>query len=441
MKTTTKKLLFILILVFSVMAIIITAKQIYDIVSNDKIIDNYTDGIDIDENIPSAIYGTISNSYTIQLYEWDSAADSTELRDYLKYIGDENVEQEGIDFSVNFSDSPPISTGFSSLAGEDTISVTIKFNITEKVKIGKIYLCLKNQLQFFNRDKETYKYSLGTLTTSDAVYRRYEFDYNGEKEYTVQVEFSIMDWHQTFSSMGSLVLFYANYIPTITFFLEAEYINIETNSIRYGNSPFFAVESNELLQTTTTIDNKKLSQYIYEQITNEWSKGKETATLKCSIGEYYDESGNLVISTKNNDLPMTFNIRDLVIPYIPIARGGTEPMSIRTDGKAKIFQVTQVRPYFDGACWQEIMLQEANETQSESLPFIVNRAPVLTGFPFPYYVESVTVTSVSSANGGVTVSDVEVTMSSDHKDISVDVGGSSSSEVTINLLIKYSLYK
>ena len=78
----------------------------------------------------------------------------------------------------------------------------------------------------------------------------------------------------------------------------------------------------------------------------------------CIRDRYYNEENAIAISTKNNDLPMLFDIGDLVIPYIPTARGGTEPMSIKLDGTPKVFQVTQVRPYFDGACWQEIMLQE-----------------------------------------------------------------------------------
>ena len=60
---------------------------------------------------------------------------------------------------------------------------------------------------------------------------------------------------------------------------------------------------------------------------------------------------------------MLFDIGDLVIPYIPTARGGTEPMSIKLDGTPKIFKVTQVRPYFDGACWQELQLQEDSENK------------------------------------------------------------------------------
>ena len=124
------------------------------------------------------------------------------------------------------------------------------------------------------------------------------------------------------------------------------------------------IDTNELLQVDTTINDKKLSEYIYEQLTGGWSEGKELATLKCSIGEYYeydvtkdDNKGSLAISTQNNDLPMLFNNGDIVIPYIAIANG-TEPLSIKSNGRPKMFQVTQIRPYFDGAFWQELQLQE-----------------------------------------------------------------------------------
>ena len=426
------------------MAIVITASQIYEIIDNHKIIDNPSNGIEFDEDELKKVYGTISNTIDINMYEWtNDESHSTDFRDFLTWSG--NPTNEELYNVQRHLEEDPSSQPTRFI--EETISADLEFNINEKVNSNKIYLMADLNTQYFNKgenaDDVVTKSNFDTQTVQIA-----EINYNGEFtiNYTLSGDSNYLRslYYVIISQTGTGQnprIQYGYFRNRISLYLASDYYTIETNSSNLGTNPKYSVESNELLQTTTTIDNKKLSQYIYEQITGEWGGGKETATLKCSIGEYYDENNNLVISTKNNDLQMTFNIRDLVIPYIPTARGGTEPMSIKLDGTPKVFQVTQVRPYFDGACWQEIMLQEANETQSESLPFIVNRAPVLTGFPFPYYVESITVTSVSSANGGVTVSDVEVTISSDHKDISVDVGGSSSSEVTINLFIKYSLYK
>lgn len=93
-------------------------------------------------------------------------------------------------------------------------------------------------------------------------------------------------------------------------------------------------------------------------IINAYKNGKETAELLCSIGEYKDTNGELAISTKDYDLPMTFNNGDIVVPYKYTARGDA-PLSTKKDGKTpKGFLVTGVEFIFDGAVWQKITLQE-----------------------------------------------------------------------------------
>lgn len=443
------------------MATVITATQIYEIIQNNKIIDNIVDKVNGEED--TIKNNTNQTSLTVVAFDTDgnflsevqNVSENIKLTPYINgpigpdqyneyswyywVICDIELNANSFYFQLNnnlpypnlyLSFNIPIAIG---LEGNDWNSISFSQNVGVQGNITT-----KNGTRKF-----IYVESEDDINLNSS---RFQSIYIIINEYTttkISAKLYIpAGWiARQSNSIGSSVTQY-EINGSMSLQINTPIYETETNEVSNGNGvKDFDIETNEFYQTGTTYNGTNIFQNNSQNIINEWGKGKETSTLKCSIGEYYDESGNLVVSTQNNDLPMTFNIRDLVIPYIPIARGRTEPMSIRTDGKAKIFQVTQVRPYFDGACWQEIMLQEANETQSESLPFIVNRAPVLTGFPFPYYVESVTVTSVSSANGGVTVSDVEVTISSDHKDISVDVGGSSSSEVKINLLIKYSLYK
>lgn len=103
---------------------------------------------------------------------------------------------------------------------------------------------------------------------------------------------------------------------------------------------------------------KRLTQHLAENVLNQYAKGKETATLLCDISDYYDESGNLVISTKNNSLPMTFKIGDIVIPYVYGADGQDYPMSKYQNGQPKQFRVCGAKKIYDGAVWQELTLQE-----------------------------------------------------------------------------------
>lgn len=116
-----------------------------------------------------------------------------------------------------------------------------------------------------------------------------------------------------------------------------------------------SINKNYLLQTKH-IDNIKEN---LVSVTSNYLNGKETATLLCSVGDYYDENGNRVVSTETAD-KMTFNLYDEVLPLYrtPI---GDAPMSM-ADGKPKIFKVLGSKVYFDGAVWQEISLQESGTT-------------------------------------------------------------------------------
>lgn len=131
----------------------------------------------------------------------------------------------------------------------------------------------------------------------------------------------------------------------------------ETRKLNNLTSNVFKFESNELINGKNTYNDNDYS-FLIEQIKNEWQNGKETAEIKCSIGEYYDEEKNLVISTEKNDLPMLFSIGDEVIPYVAGSNNTQIPLSKNQDGTAKKFIVTKIRPNFDGACWQYLTLQE-----------------------------------------------------------------------------------
>lgn len=130
-----------------------------------------------------------------------------------------------------------------------------------------------------------------------------------------------------------------------------------TKSYGSGGKPL-TLSGNELLQDNTTTYRVPTTEYLANRVISEYANGKETATVLVSVSEYYDDNGNLVISTKKNDLPMTFRIGDLVIPMVYGADGVDRPMSRYKDGSPKVFRVVGRKPYFDGAVWQELSLQE-----------------------------------------------------------------------------------
>lgn len=68
--------------------------------------------------------------------------------------------------------------------------------------------------------------------------------------------------------------------------------------------------------------------------------------------------GDIVIINAFEVLPMTFNIGDEVVPMVFDAEGKDVPLSRYKNGTPKVFKVLGVRPYYDGAVWQELSLQE-----------------------------------------------------------------------------------
>lgn len=143
-----------------------------------------------------------------------------------------------------------------------------------------------------------------------------------------------------------------------TFYIQGDYVESNNNAISYGNgTKSVNLSSTELLQDGTKNNNKKMSQFLAENILKSYKNGKEIAVILCSISDYKDTNGNKVIDITTSD-KMMFDIGDEVIPYVYTANGVDVPMSIDKAGNAKVFRVVGTKPYYDGAVWQELTLQE-----------------------------------------------------------------------------------
>ena len=120
-----------------------------------------------------------------------------------------------------------------------------------------------------------------------------------------------------------------------------------TNNYLVENTPFIQLSDDLINNSVIDSLNETLSQY---------ANGKEIATILCSISDYYNDKGNLVIS-KNEIEKMVFQLYDEVVPMIK----NDTPLSLSSNGKAKTFALLGRRIYYDGAVWQEISLQEKGE--------------------------------------------------------------------------------
>lgn len=167
---------------------------------------------------------------------------------------------------------------------------------------------------------------------------------------------------------------YAFYNPSqlrVSVYGNTSAIELEEENQKYGNAEekgSFSIQNNELLQTTNYItfigvDNNQSINYNVSRTREQYAKGKESATILCSISDYYDQNGNKIININDTtDNPrMLFEEFDLVIPYIYNAKGQDEPMSVDKQNVAKTFVVVGVEPFYDGAVWQRLYLLEKTQ--------------------------------------------------------------------------------
>ena len=158
---------------------------------------------------------------------------------------------------------------------------------------------------------------------------------------------------------------YLEYIPEVlevTIYGNTIGIKLEDGTVTYGsgNRPF-SLSGNELIQDGATTGDILLTKHLANNVLSQYAKGKETAVIRCSISDYYDESGKKVIDTKSGR--MSFHLHDKVIPMVYGYDGKDRPMSKYQNGNGKVFEVVGSNIFYDGAVWQELTLQEVSQTQ------------------------------------------------------------------------------
>jgi hypothetical protein len=153
-----------------------------------------------------------------------------------------------------------------------------------------------------------------------------------------------------------------NQNPRLSLYGKYKYLNITNNETQVSSDSgdeVIKLSNNELLQSTNTPSPTDNS--LYKKTVNEYLLGKETATIICSISDYYDDVKELIISKDGTTKKMCFELYDEVCPMKMTIQGQDSPMSFKANGNAKTFVVLGSRIYYDGAIWQELSLQEKGE--------------------------------------------------------------------------------
>lgn len=165
---------------------------------------------------------------------------------------------------------------------------------------------------------------------------------------------------------------YEEYIPTnieITIYGNTIGIALQDQTVYINGETakkVHSVDGNELMQTSNYYKNSGLNaiENAFSKTKTAYALGKETATIRCSISDYYDyDSGDKMISIDNSTGKMSFKMYDQVIPMVYGADRQDRPMSTYQDGSPKVFQVLGSNIYYDGAVWQELSLQEVDKSQ------------------------------------------------------------------------------
>ena len=345
------------------MAIVIPSKNIYKS-DNEKLLDNQVSGVDVKENKiivkngyvgktekcvliecinddggkgtfgPYTYYGT--STYT-EVYNSDknpqknnTYIDTTYSNTYDMYRTDFTIDLSGYILPTNFLSTVQIES-YSTVKGKKSIYTDNEFR-------GTTHYGTDTYTQIQSPNTSINHIGIGEASLI-----------NNNLSFSVYINKSIKP--------GVTVIGTSIYPIDYEIRIKGNFIEAETIANSYGTKSNLSLQSNELMQNTTTKDSVSIGQYLSQSIITSYKNGKENATIKCSVNNYYNEDGTIAKSITDTTKSMVFEIGDKVIPMIPTPNGDTA-MSKKSDGTAKVFNIVGTDMIYDGAVWQTITLQE-----------------------------------------------------------------------------------
>ena len=356
------------------MAIIIPSSNIYDS-NNNKIIDNKINGVsyskiaveDKQSDLWTAISISASATETTSISYGDYDEVSSTIRKRVKV--EKTTQQRRITMSGY---TPPIDINWDkvywefrqnltdNLAGNTSINeLVVPNNISSPPAVPSFNIGNEALISYA---KQLWKYGFDANITEGTSPTAFIYCYSHIILSIVTETRSSGRWLQTktekvYDTFATLYSGNTNR-PVLRFYIDNSYDVKST--ITVGNSKSaYSLPSNDLFTNTATVSNQKLGDYVAEQIIAEYENGKEMATLLCSISNYYDEFGNQAKFDDGEN--MTFQIYDVVVPFVYDYMGRDVPMSLSKNGNAKTFVVVGIELFYDGAVWQRLTLQEFGE--------------------------------------------------------------------------------
>ena len=406
------------------MAIIIPSKNIYDINNNkiienkiDKVevnsvsistIENTDVNIYSNDLLVSQFidYGVEVSNPEKEKFSWANSQQDIVLDDFayayfdneIKYISTTlTIPKLGINERIDKIEKVELSVYGTKIVQNISASLTINYDysrVNHTATLGAISYGARNEkegvFEFPETPESVFVLHIGNVTANVTGVENLSFYHITEDENNFYLYFYQMVSYisKKLTAKGSFdnnstshlkqangtYTYYEPYKLSISVNGNKKTIDIKDINQVYGNpnsQNLFSIESNELMQITnyhnkkvegTLADRVKvdLLPYNAENTLNKYAKGKETATILCSISDYYDQDGNKVIDITQQG-KMMFKEFDVVIPYIYNARGQDVPMSVRKDNTTKEFTIVSIEPFYDGAVWQRLYLLEKTQ--------------------------------------------------------------------------------
>lgn len=127
-----------------------------------------------------------------------------------------------------------------------------------------------------------------------------------------------------------------------------------------GNFTYSIGAGNELMQASLYSSDGSFFPIgaLASRIKKAYENGKETAEIRCSVSDYYDDADIPTLAISKHGTKKFFAIGDEVIPMVKGKDGKDYPLSTDKEGNPKVFVVVGNKRRYSGVFWQILSLQE-----------------------------------------------------------------------------------
>lgn len=349
------------------MAIKISPSQIFGITHTAVPLNSYGN-VAVDEKNYVVEVDNVSESKTLTFYEKqvEVSEDGTSTTKIVSVIDKDDDDFVDKNQGITIYTYPAIDPQKTAL----NVIATVPLNIVQKTKIdtenvneviGITSHAIRKETRYFDGIVSNGVVVKGEEYTEVTFVKPFYAQQDGSNYRTIRANYSARIMEESVEEPTKV-----KYILSATISIEGQCIKeTENTAAQYDEEAvannILKLPANELIQGDNyyIMSNTNYSDKFIAEVYDRYKNGKETATLLCLVGKYYDLEGNLVVDADNEDesIPPLLKKYDLVVPYIHTSNGEV-PLSTDKDGNAKQFQIIGVNFRYRGIARQEIVIQE-----------------------------------------------------------------------------------